>query len=369
MSRKLKFLHTECFSWYIRLVSSIFSLSSQAVIATILEQAFCRFLYLWWLLIFQSKKKPGITQRKQEFQSSTAGTGLWTITFNTDYWKINYSVLRGRYLGMRKRRQITRYTLRTGDGRLGSESGFFQRKGRAWQVFPTRLPRRGRPSVQEPPFVGAGPGPLPQGRARLGPGAPGQAALRPCPEGGRAVLPATPLPALPLYVLASLFPLSCCQPGRQCRQSRSSCLPELGAHVTQAGLPGHSQRGGEVRWNISHVLLASRQGLSNISLCAADAVLVWHLKGMLRQDFTRSCHFTVRNRCELIAHGNVCLQEPLPLPSLGACSRATPGRSIMGTVSAAKNNATHKSLEAVAHSGVWRFKCRSIPMTALSGQE
>lgn len=119
---------------------------------------------------------------------------------------------------------------------------------------------------------------------------------------------ATPFLMSPHFMfLASLFPFSCCQRGRRCRRS-----PE--GHQTSRGQGCWAR--GEIRWNISHVLLAFLQGLSIISLCAVGAVLVWHLKGMLWEDFTTSCHFTVQNRCELITRGNLCLHEPLPLPSL-----------------------------------------------------
>lgn len=62
------------------LVSSIFNLSWQAVTATD-TAGLLRGLCLGWALILLSKDT-GVTQRKQEFQSWTTGTGLWIITFN-----------------------------------------------------------------------------------------------------------------------------------------------------------------------------------------------------------------------------------------------------------------------------------------------
>lgn len=155
---------------------------------------------------------------------------------------------------------------------------------------------------------------VPPGELQAGPSKPGSVRasghLNPSPtvEAEHTILPATPFLMSPHFMfLASLFPFSCCQRGRRCRRS-----PE--GHQTSRGQGCRAR--GEIRWNISHVLLASLQGLSIISLCAVGAVLVWHLKGMLWEDFTTSCHFTVQNRCELITHGNLCLHEPLPLPSL-----------------------------------------------------
>lgn len=179
--------------------------------------------------------------------------------------------------------------------------------------------------------------------ARRGPGRALQAPLRqglgrdfsrgPTMKAERGILLASPFLISRCFMFSVLcFPCRAASRADSAGSQGAAACRSSGVHVTQARLPGQSEQAGEIRWNISHVLLASLQSLSIISLCAGGAVLVWHLKGMLGEDFTTSCHFTVQNRCGLITHGNLCLCEPLPLPSLGAYSRVTPGWSIMRTL-------------------------------------
>lgn len=140
---------------------------------------------------------------------------------------------------------------RTSARRLGSQSGFIHRKGAAWQVSPTLLPLL-TPGWHERTTISGllGAGPLLTGEARLGPAQPvrgvalrgeacrerprlGRQDLRrdfnpgPTVKAGCAILLAALFLISHCFMfLAALFSLSCCQQGRQCGQSRSSCRLE-----------------------------------------------------------------------------------------------------------------------------------------------